>query len=281
MNWILRVGLLFGLFLFLPLRGHTLAAITSSTIEPSISDLADRLSASLRKAGMKSVVVLDLRGPQRESHPVGRWLADHLSAALKMSSSELDVVDRSEVIGRGESNEDSPNASAPGKKQIVLARSVGANAVITGSYAKTSRGLGITLLTTNLSPSKEILPSIRGAVPISDEISGLSADPIPSFNGDILPAGTGGITDPTCIRCPQPQYTDRARSAKYQGTVVLDVIVTAEGTVDKVVVMKGPGLGLEENTIETVKKWRLKPGEDLDNRPVTTRVKIEVTYHLY
>ncbi len=118
-------------------------------------------------------------------------------------------------------------------------------------------------------------------MPISEEINGLSPEPIPSFNGDVFLAGIGGITIPTCIRCPNPSYTDKARKEKYQGSVSLEIEVTADGRVQKAIVIHGPGLGLEENSIRVIKGWKFKPAEDLDDKPVAARVPIEVTFRLY
>src|SRR5207253_1301690 len=61
--------------------------------------------------------------------------------------------------------------------------------------------------------------------------------------GGVFRAGLNGVGSPMCIYCPQPEYSDEARKAKYQGTVLLDVTVTADGRVISPVVIKGPGLG--------------------------------------
>jgi protein TonB len=76
-------------------------------------------------------------------------------------------------------------------------------------------------------------------------------------------------------------YTDKARKAKYQGVVVLLVTVSAEGRAKNISVVKGPGLGLEENSIEAVKRWKFKPARDTDGNPVDSFVPIEVTFRLY
>lgn len=97
MNPTLRMMLLFGLVVSLPVVAHSQATATSSSVDPAIVDLAGRLSTSLDNAGKKRVVVLDLRGPQKEIHPLGTWLADQLSSALKSNADGLEVVDRSEI----------------------------------------------------------------------------------------------------------------------------------------------------------------------------------------
>ncbi len=99
--------------------------------------------------------------------------------------------------------------------------------------------------------------------------------------GGMFRAGVNGVGSPVCIYCPQPEYSDEARKAKYQGTVLLDVTVTADGRVTNPVVIKGPGLGLEEKALAQVKNWKMRPAVGPSGKPVNCRVQIEVTFHLY
>jgi protein TonB len=99
--------------------------------------------------------------------------------------------------------------------------------------------------------------------------------------GGMFRAGINGVGSPVCIYCPQPEYSDEARKAKYQGTVLLDVTVTADGRVLNPLVLKGPGLGLEEKAIAQVKNWKMRPAIGPSGKPVNCRVQIEVTFHLY
>ncbi len=99
--------------------------------------------------------------------------------------------------------------------------------------------------------------------------------------GGVFRAGVNGVGSPQCIYCPQPEYSDEARKAKYQGTVLLDVTVTADGRVINPVVIKGPGLGLEEKALSQVRNWKMRPAIGPSGKPVNCRVQIEVTFHLY
>ncbi len=99
--------------------------------------------------------------------------------------------------------------------------------------------------------------------------------------GGMFRAGVNGVGSPMCIYCPQPEYSDEARKAKYQGTVLLDVTVTVDGRVIAPVVIKGPGLGLEEKALSQVKNWKMRPAVGPSGKPVNCRVQIEVTFHLY
>jgi periplasmic protein TonB len=99
--------------------------------------------------------------------------------------------------------------------------------------------------------------------------------------GGAFRAGTNGVGIPVCLYCPIPQYSDEARKAKYQGTVVLQVTITTDGRAINISVVKGPGLGLEEKAIEAVKGWKFKPAVGPGGKPVATIVPIEVTFRLY
>jgi TonB family protein len=93
-------------------------------------------------------------------------------------------------------------------------------------------------------------------------------------------AGTGGYGYPVCIYCPNPTFSDEAVKAKYQGTVLLQAVVTADGRVTNIQVVRGLGLGLDEKAIETVRTWRLKPAIGPAGRPSAVAVPIEVTFRL-
>jgi periplasmic protein TonB len=65
-----------------------------------------------------------------------------------------------------------------------------------------------------------------------------------------------------------------------QGSVILSVVVIATGQVEKVVVMRGPGHGLEQQAVEAIQGWRFTPAAGPDGRPVACIVNIEVTFRL-
>jgi len=94
-------------------------------------------------------------------------------------------------------------------------------------------------------------------------------------------AGVNGVGQPVCLYCPPPEFSDEARKAKYQGVVTLEVTITSDGRVIDPVVVRGPGLGLDEKAIEGVKKWKMRPALGPGGKPVTCRAPIEVTFRLY
>jgi TonB family protein len=77
----------------------------------------------------------------------------------------------------------------------------------------------------------------------------------------------------------EPEYSEEARKAKYQGTVLLYVEVDPSGRATNIRVARSLGLGLDEKAIEAVKKWKFAPGKK-DGRPVTVAATIEVNFRL-
>ena len=98
--------------------------------------------------------------------------------------------------------------------------------------------------------------------------------------GGAFRPGTGGVGYPSCMYCPEPQYSEDARKAKFQGIVVLQVIIQPDGHATNIQVVKGAGLGLDEKAIEAVRTWRFKPAIGPNGTPVATITPIEVNFRL-
>jgi len=89
----------------------------------------------------------------------------------------------------------------------------------------------------------------------------------------------GGVSSPTLLYKKEPEYSEEARKAKYQGTVLLYVEVDPSGRATNIKVQRSLGLGLDEKAIEAVKQWKFKPGYK-DGKPVTVAATIEVNFRL-
>ncbi len=89
-----------------------------------------------------------------------------------------------------------------------------------------------------------------------------------------------GVRAPRAIDDPEPEYSDEARKMKHEGTVILSLIVDAEGRARNIHVARSLGMGLDEKAIEAVKKWKFEPGKK-DGQPVAVQVNVEVNFRLY
>ncbi len=98
------------------------------------------------------------------------------------------------------------------------------------------------------------------------------------FGGGVFRVG-GGVTAPALLWKKEPEYSEEARKAKHQGTVVLYIEVTPDGKASNMRVVKSLGLGLDEKAMEAVKQWKFQPGKK-DGKPVTVAATIEVNFRL-
>jgi TonB family protein len=98
------------------------------------------------------------------------------------------------------------------------------------------------------------------------------------FGGGAYRIG-GGVSAPSVLLKVEPEYSEEARMAKWQGTVVLSLIVDERGQPQDVRVVRALGLGLDQKAIECVQKWRFKPGMK-DGKPVPVMSTIEVNFRL-
>lgn len=104
------------------------------------------------------------------------------------------------------------------------------------------------------------------------------------IDGGSVIGGIGGSprknsTKPQLLTQTEPEYTEEARKAKLQGTVVLSIVIAAGGQVQDVRVLRGLGLGLDTRAADAVLQWRFRPAM-VDGKPVATRAVVEVNFRL-
>lgn len=104
------------------------------------------------------------------------------------------------------------------------------------------------------------------------------SDPVLGPDGEIRSAGLG-TSAPVMVHTPDPAYSEEARAAGYEGTVVLSVVVGVDGLVHNARVVQALGKGLDKKAIEALKKWRFKPGT-MCGSPVPVQVDVEITFKL-
>ena len=102
----------------------------------------------------------------------------------------------------------------------------------------------------------------------------------PGGEGDSLSPYRPGVTLPTCVYCPDPQYTDEAREAKLQGRVALRVLVGADGRASQIQIFQGIGLGLDDRAVQSVRSWKFAPAHDGARRAVPAWITIEIIFRL-
>jgi TonB family protein len=106
------------------------------------------------------------------------------------------------------------------------------------------------------------------------------SEPVRGYTGGRIFSVGGDVSPPAPIYDPEPEYSERARAANLQGADILSIVVTEEGNVEDVRVVRPLGLGLDEEAMRTVRTWKFKPCMK-DGKPVSCRVHIPVTFRLF
>ena len=85
---------------------------------------------------------------------------------------------------------------------------------------------------------------------------------------------------PQPLSAPQASYSDTARKARITGGISAWIRISESGSVENVWVVKPLGLGLDEQVIDVIRKWRFRPGTR-SGAPVATEIQTEMSFSLY
>ena len=87
----------------------------------------------------------------------------------------------------------------------------------------------------------------------------------------------GAVSAPRPVYTPDPEYSEEARKANTQGTVVLWLVVGSDGKPRSIRVARALGSGLDEKAIEAVSRWKFDPAMKQD-KPVAVQMNVEITF---
>jgi protein TonB len=98
------------------------------------------------------------------------------------------------------------------------------------------------------------------------------------YGGGVMHQGAG-VSPPVVIYSVDPEFSDEARRAKYQGTCLVALIVDEHGNPTHVHVERSIGMGLDEKAVEAVKQYRFKPAY-YRGRPVAVEMIVVVNFRI-
>jgi len=123
-------------------------------------------------------------------------------------------------------------------------------------------------------PLKTPVPAIQPAV-------ATNANPAPTPGREkVFDVNSKGVVKPVLITHSDPPYTEQARVAKVAGTVVLNIVIDAQGNVSEAKVVKSLDKGLDESAVKNLKTWKFKPATK-EGKPVASKMMVEVTFKIY
>ncbi len=132
-------------------------------------------------------------------------------------------------------------------------------------------------------PSSQLLAGAfgdKGGTTIGNRPDGPGIGPGASGPPGISSSPSGrSITPPVLIFQVDPEFSEEARKAKYQGTVLLAIEIDTSGHPANLRILQGLGMGLDEKAIQAVSRWRFRPGLQ-NGKPAVTSATVQVTFRL-
>jgi periplasmic protein TonB len=99
------------------------------------------------------------------------------------------------------------------------------------------------------------------------------------YGGGLMSVG-GGVSAPQVVHSVEPDFTEDARQANFQGNVAIQLIVDAQGNPQDIRVTRHLGMGLEQKAIEAVRQYKFRPAM-YQGHPVAVQIVIDVDFHLH
>ncbi len=277
------------------------SAAPAAAQHDEMQSLATRVAGEISKAGSKRVAVADFAGPADGITQLGKALSLEFAASLAWAGGGM-IVSHTPTL-QVAMREVGPTAKNldifDDRVTKRLGQLAGADVIVTGILgvagdhvelsvraANGATGATITQASGNvpLTPVVKELLALRPFPLVSNpppNLAGAAPPGLPDFHDGAYEAGRNGITRPTCITCPRPQYTEAARAAKFGGTILLRFIVLEDGSTSSITVVKGLGLGLDEECVRTLATWRFKPATDASGKPMPVWTVVEHTFRIF
>lgn len=97
---------------------------------------------------------------------------------------------------------------------------------------------------------------------------------------DEMPVPPGGIAGLTNYMIQNLKYPTAAKEAKVQGMVVISFIVTSEGKVENVEVLRGIGSGCDEEAVRVISQTGAWTPAKKEGKTVATKMTLPVQFKL-
>lgn len=133
----------------------------------------------------------------------------------------------------------------------------------------------------NAAMAPDLVDGVQGGMPggvlrgVWGGTGAVPGPPAPAKNPAVVRVG-GNVKPPQLVQKIEPQYPTVARMAHVQGTVVIDAVISKDGSVISAHAISGPGL-LIPSALDAVKQWKYKPTY-LNGQAVDLAMQVTVNF---
>lgn len=111
--------------------------------------------------------------------------------------------------------------------------------------------------------------------------NGVGAGSGGNIGGGVYRVGNG-VSAPVVTYSVEAEFSDEARRAKYEGTVLIGLIVDSQGNPQNVHVVRSLGMGLDEKALEAVRQYKFRPAFNKQlGKAVPVMINVEVNFRLF
>ncbi len=240
---------------------------------------AESLAKKVASAQLKRVVVADFLEAGTQRTPQGVYLSMNFSQTLSHHAQKFDVIKRQEFFAYIQKQNIIPADLV--KSEVIRRLGTGQeiDALILGRIETSAREIRVNVSLVPVATGEVIAgeeyeiprtPEFETAFPVGTDPSGTQ----------FYFAGMDGVGVPKCEYCPDPSYSSEARRNHIEGHVLFSALVTTEGRLDQIRLVKSAGNGLDEAALASIRTWKLRPAQGPSGQPVPVRVPIEITFRL-
>jgi len=268
---------------------HAPEPLTVVDLPAFAASLAEYISVTGCQSKICTVLIMNFTLSDGDTSTYGIRLADQLSRELARKEYKIQVIDR-ERLQNLLAKDRIPARSVNHAVVRSIAEALDPRFMIFGTTEKLDGGqimLSSQLIDTtfkdwsgysvivNLSPpeSERDLESVEPFAPLREITSSSSGEAI-------YKAGVDRTGLPHCTYMPNPAYSEGARKLNLSGSITAEAVITAQGKLENVRIVRGLPGGLNEQTIAALQTWRCQPALK-DGKPVATLVPFTVNFRSY
>jgi hypothetical protein len=257
-----------------------LSPLSAAASKSPISDFSANLKRRLAESKVKSLVVADFTDSAGKPVPEGIYFADLLNLYLAEPPRKFTLASRDLLAHQLELGKLSPADLMSVESLPVVHDLVPAEAVALGTVDATSQQILLRVLVRRIS-DQTLVADQQITVPQSEFFRSLASYPKYLTPSEVYPAGEKSISQPECEDCPAPQFRGPAdgKPEKSRNTsILLGLVITEEGRVARVKVLRGAGSEFEDIAWRNLRVFRFKPARNKAGHSVAAAIQMQVFF---